>query len=96
MRLLMNFFVTVISTLHSKIKPFNKGFFNMYRRKTNVDSNSVPFPETKGITRHCQTCKQWKSTGGFRKHPFRGYMECKECVTKRAEKLKEKENESSN
>lgn len=40
----------------------------MYRRKTNVDSNSAPFPETKGITRHCQTCKQWKSTGGFRKH----------------------------
>ena len=68
----------------------------MYRRKTNVDSNSAPFLETKGITRHCQTCKQWKSTGGFRKHPFRGYMECKDCVTKRAEKPKEKENESSN
>lgn len=66
------------------------------RKKTNQFSNSTPFTETKGITRHCRTCGQWKSTGGFKKHPFRGYMECKECVAKRAEKLQEKGNENEN
>ena len=63
------------------------------RKKTNTFNNSTPFIENKGITRHCATCSNWKSTGGFKKHPFRGYMECKECVAKRAEKVKEKQND---
>ena len=53
------------------------------RRKTNPDRNSDLFHEHKGFTKNCMTCNQWKSPLGWRKHPFRNYTECAQCVEKR-------------
>jgi hypothetical protein len=55
------------------------------RRKTNQFSNSNPFAETKGVVRYCASCNTWKTIPGSRKHPFKNYMECVNCVEKRKE-----------
>lgn len=57
-----------------------------FRKKTSPLGNSSIFSESKGITRYCASCKQWKSVGGSKKHPIHGYMECKECVQTRLNK----------
>lgn len=59
------------------------------RRKTNPFSNSNLITEHKGVSRNCLTCGLWKSTEGFKKHPFRNYMECKQCVALRQNKTNE-------
>jgi hypothetical protein len=53
------------------------------RKPTKPGSNSEPFIEHFGIAKNCMTCSMWKSTTGWKKHPNRPWLECKQCAEKR-------------
>lgn len=37
-------------------------------------------PFSDGVQRNCLTCGKWSGPLGWRKHPFRNYVECKTCA----------------